>query len=846
MKQPLKFSKIITLITFIIAGINYCESQTKSPIKIEFSSGSYKSNNLNITNDSDMEVNFAISGNSDNYTFSYQLNGEATVNLSTPSKKDNNTISFLIPRKDFNRLNINFITFTINTKVPAQEYTVILPISSASLSQGNILDDAIALEKANGTDIQLLIDILSFYSSKSLSYSELQILIKENPYLNSLIQVKTGDSIKTYSIASANNTVKGVYKLSNGDIIGAHDGGGLSGIDVTKYANAMAEIMIDHAKEELTIAFFNRFKTFIAEHEEFRILFPKTSDKLENLLAYKYPEMIKALRKVFLEDIRMIAYHIDDVLALPKYKELTINYPEVTIVIRSLRLVHQLETGGLNASGVLSTLAGFSEWTTSKSDKFKNVGAALKTANLINQSISFRNKDAKMEWHEPTKIAGLFEDEILFKIYMGLLYEKTFNMTGNEAVNFIKKDGTVISLTTILDKKSKEIFFLQNKIQEFTDLVSIVQKTAKELEGNKPKTNEQRYTYISNSIDVIGYAFSLYSSFDDSLEVSDEYIAMLRITNDIYKNVYEEQYNAAISNTIDLFSKIITLKNDKYRISDKELEEIKKLIKEKDLVRVAAKLNKGSFGLAAADINTLAKAIATNSELREKIAGFSNLNKEDEKNSKTLEDFLYLVQKIKPYALFMANVVEAKDEKEVKAALDAVILPVGSSSIKKNSDFNFNIQSYLGARLSFTNPKNKAVQSTWNDQFALSAPIGFSVSHGFDKNWGSISLFLPVLDLGAIVDYKLKYENEGTPDEELESKDYTIKLGQIFSPGAYIVYGFGLNIPVSLGFGGQYGPGLSKIDEDNSTTVSNPYWKWNMFLSVDIPLFNLSNKAKVK
>ncbi|GIQ60542.1 hypothetical protein Flavo103_36780 [Flavobacterium collinsii] len=847
MKQPLKLPRIATLIIFLILGTNYCISQTESQkIKIESSAAGYKSSNLNIKNNSDMEVNFGISGNSDNYTFSYKLNEEAAVNLTTPSKKDNNTISFLIPRKDFNRLNINSITFTINTKTPAKEYTVILPISSASLSQGNILDDAIALEEANGTDIQLLIDILSFHSGRDLTYSELQTLIEKNPYLNSLIQVKTGDPVKTYSIASVDNTVKGISRLSNGNVIGAHNGGGVAGLDVTKYANAMAEIMIDHAKEELTIAFFNRFKNFITEHEEFRILFPKTSDKLENLLAYKYPEMIKALRTVFLEDIRMIAYHIDDVLALPKYKELTIKYPEVTIAIRSLRLVHQLETGGLNASGVLSTLAGFSEWNTSDSNKFKNVGAALKTANLINQSISFRDTNSEIKWQEPKQIAKLFEDELLFKIYMGLLYEKTHSMTGNDAVNFIKKDGTTISLTAILENKSTEIFLFQNKIQEFTDLVSIVQKTVKDLDESKTKTNEQRYTYISNSIDVVEYAFSLYGSFDSSFEVSDEYISILRIANDIYKNVYEEQYNAAISNTVDLFSKIITLKNDKYRISTNELKEIEELTKEKDLVKTAKKLNKNSFDVVSTDIATLAAAVSANSELSQKIADFSKLNNADKKNSKTLEDFLELVQKIKPYALFMANMVEAKDEKEVKAALDAVILPVGSSSIKKNSDLNFNIQSYLGARWSFTDPKNAAVQSTWNDRFAISAPIGFSVSHGFDNNWGAISLFLPILDLGAIVDYKLKYENEGTQDEKLESKDYTIKLGQIFSPGAYIVYGLGANIPVSLGFGGQYGPGLSKIDENNSTTVSNPYWKWNVFLSVDIPLFNLSNKAKVK
>ncbi|MGO8055852.1 hypothetical protein, partial [Rhizobium leguminosarum] len=36
----------------------------------------------------------------------------------------------------------------------------------------------------------------------------------------------------------------------------------LGGLNVTKYANAISDIMIERAKQELTLAFFNRFKKF--------------------------------------------------------------------------------------------------------------------------------------------------------------------------------------------------------------------------------------------------------------------------------------------------------------------------------------------------------------------------------------------------------------------------------------------------------------------------------------------------------------------------------------------------------------------------------------------------------
>src|SRR5215831_11607070 len=60
----------------------------------------------------------------------------------------------------------------------------------------------------------------------------------------------------------------------------------VAGLDVTNIANGIAEFMIKRAKEELTVAFFERFKKFSEEHPEFRILFPKTADNLSNLLSF--------------------------------------------------------------------------------------------------------------------------------------------------------------------------------------------------------------------------------------------------------------------------------------------------------------------------------------------------------------------------------------------------------------------------------------------------------------------------------------------------------------------------------------------------------------------------------
>jgi hypothetical protein len=112
------------------------------------------------------------------------------------------------------------------------------------------------------------------------------------------------------------------------------------------------------------------------------------------------------------------------------------------------------------------------------------------------------------------------------------------------------------------------------------------------------------------------------------------------------------------------------------------------------------------------------------------------------------------------------------------------------------------------------------------------------------KKGGSLSLFISLFDLGAIVDYQLKTDsavNNTGSNTPVIKKNYQINLGQIVSPGGYIVYGFFSNLPLAVGIGAEYGPGLSKISSNGTATLNNPSWRYNLFLTVDIPFFNIMN-----
>ena len=215
-----------------------------------------------------------------------------------------------------------------------------------------------------------------------------------------------------------------------------------------------------------------------------------------------------------------------------------------------------------------------------------------------------------------------------------------------------------------------------------------------------------------------------------------------------------------------------------------------------------------------------------------------------EAGEEVLPDFEYDKDRVKriaellEYGLFMANMVQASSPAEIEATIANAALPAGSSSIKKAAAWNVAVQSYLGAYYRLDDPA--AAGTAWNNTFGLHAPLGIAVSRGLGRG-GSLSAFGALIDIGAAVDYELRLSEDPSTGNTLVERDYKIELGQIFSPGAYLVYGAPYHLPISLGVGGQYGPGLSSI-EANTVVRNEPSWRWQVFLAVDIPLVNLWNK----
>jgi hypothetical protein len=199
-----------------------------------------------------------------------------------------------------------------------------------------------------------------------------------------------------------------------------------------------------------------------------------------------------------------------------------------------------------------------------------------------------------------------------------------------------------------------------------------------------------------------------------------------------------------------------------------------------------------------------------------------------------------LRKKILKYGSFVAAIAAAENSDEVEQVIEAVVLPVGSSRIKRESQKNISLNAYVGG---FAGGEYMPVlkEKERSFVFGLSAPVGvaFSVGNlrkGSNGEHGgkSISLFISLIDIGALATFRLNDDQSKVASE--------IELKNIVAPGAYFYYGFG-KCPISLGAGVQLGPQLREVTTTNINVEKNYYLRYGITLAVDIPLLNFYTKS---
>jgi len=545
------------------------------------------------------------------------------------------------------------------------------------------------------------------------------------------------------------------------------------GLNAPVIASAITSLVIKRAKQELTVSFFNKFRTEL-EKPGLKMLFPKTADLISNIETYLYASYLNTLRAAFAEDIAALVTSVPAYLRSETVSALILKDTSrynLWLSIPILDGVSALVSGGSLADAIQKFRP---DKITLQKGEWKNVYNTLELLCQLSEAV--RDESGISNWISTEEFSKkIIADPINTKLFYGLLYEKI------RSLSFTKKDGSELKLTEVITNAQEKIDAVNNTIKvllqgynQAATAVGTLQTIGKPVDGPSFQTTIGVINKISNTTKnsctqinrLIGLTYKEYTAKTDILFNNVSTLTAL------LGNLYEKQYAAAIMNSAILINRYLP------------------------------------------------------------------------KDTTT--------QHLLKYGSLAASIVESKNAEDISAALDAAILPTGSSSIKQHTSWSVSINSYIGAnwyteKYKSTALTNKAISFP---TFGISLPVGVAFSKGLrntqiGKVVGSVSLFASIIDLGAVASYQLS-----TPDSITSKQlpDFTWK--NLLAPGGFIVLGRLFNTPLSLGIGAQKGPPLRSISyKAGSTTVDlsdQLSWRTGVFLAVDIPFFNLFSKPYVK
>jgi hypothetical protein len=558
------------------------------------------------------------------------------------------------------------------------------------------------------------------------------------------------------------------------------------GLNVTNFADGLAKFLVERSKEELNVAFFRHFQEFMQGYPELRALFPTTSDFLGNINSYQYAAMLPALRAGFQKDLNTYSSNLIKLRDIPE-SECGDNEACKTRIGKLTKFLNDEATGKTLVAAMIAAddvLKGYNA-----ADVIEHLAqdriSSVNTSNFSNiihftelLSSSLRSRDEGRVWIERKEINALVTDPEATIVYIGLLYSKNNLKKGSE-IRFYD-GGNELKLRKVLLDISNNATSISNftsQIKQFAHAAATVADLAKNIDLSIDNGEGKQILAYAEYAASIGSVLKEGTVFFKGID----------------RSILPEAYLKAISQKVDPFIKVLNPALD------------------------------ACYDIKSQNYSALVLHIS------KVLEGFYERS-----------DYPFRDNFIK-YATFMATIVEAQSSDEVKQAIEAIVLPVGSASIKRETDVNISLNAFIGPFAGF---EYMAALKEDQTEFSMgvTAPVGIAFSWGnlrgkktdVKKGEKSFSVFVQAIDIGTIASFRL-----GESDASVASE---ITLSNIVSPGLYFFYGLG-KVPVSLGVGAQVGPELRQVTTSNVELEKNYYVRAGVSVVVDIPLMNFYTKS---
>ena len=624
--------------------------------------------------------------------------------------------------------------------------------------------------------------------------------------------------------------------------------GGIANDLLGNLVNGTADFLIKRSQEEISISIFERLKKFITRYPELDTLFPRTCALIKPVEGYEYNKALDAFKAAIKEDLKNFIAQVPALYSIPRYNQLNKRVASLTLVFTACSLFNDLHADknlaqsmyNLHTQNYLAEQNNYAAFT----KLLTEISNSLLDKTLSDPEDKARNY-IKAGYIDKVTHSNLVLKGELGRFYLGLLWQHIQSININ-AGGVNRSFAVLLNATNTTDK-------LTHAIETVSATITTVYKLDSTLTVIKNK--EFTDADITGKLELKAKRFVLYSEMVSHLldfstlftdNANGNYAIRVQeiakylppfttgVTN-IIKDFYKEEYNLGIS---DLEQLLRTVSDYLKKVQDDKAMKAE-LVNNLDTALNGQKnaldaqvtaLNVRIDALKATTIpaGNMQMKIDIETEVQE-----LTISKQDVEASLTAVNYqlkhkemvLLKLSKVIEYVHLFASITKAENSKAVEELLETYALPAGSSRIKKVSNFNMAVNSYVGG----FGARSKDMGEGFTNTYGLTAPIGLTISHGWEKA-GSASLFLGVFDIGGTIRYKLDTKGQ---------YQQNITLAGIVSPGVHAVYGFPWYLPISFGVGCQW---ISPTTANANKIDLKP--TFNAFLAVDIPLFNLTAVQK--
>jgi hypothetical protein len=357
--------------------------------------------------------------------------------------------------------------------------------------------------------------------------------LSRNPFLK--------DIFDPTSAAGLTNFLKGNNILSS-----------VGGLDVTNIADGLGKFLVERAKQELSITFFQDFKATLSsdKYRHLQVLFKNTWSLLQTIDKdiYQFSSYIHALREAFLNDLDSLFDTFPRVIKDPAFNSFFDSHkPLKEIVLYSLYITKGLKND-VHPGQILEDMSFDPENTATD---LSDLNGVLRTIQLISVSLKDSAAGEKKYWVTFQQINQLVRDKITFQIYLGLLYAR--------AAAIVFKDGT--TLQSKMANTAEFIDHCRALIENMADKVANVQQVIEELkEKSKKEISYAEYFQFFQSVtDVLQLRDQLIVTFNN-IPVNDNFTRFINIVDDVnnlYLDINKKNYSSGIMRLVGIYDNII-------------------------------------------------------------------------------------------------------------------------------------------------------------------------------------------------------------------------------------------------------------------------------------------------